>query len=65
MKSKSHSVISNFKLTMLCLMGVLCVTIFWLGVGILKSYESIGIIAVVSGAILSLISFGLITKFTR
>lgn len=64
---KSHSKLSNFKLTMICFLSILCVSAFWVGLGLLgnEAYRIFGIVLAGAGLVLSLFFMVLIGKFTR
>lgn len=62
---KSHSKVSNFKLTLICILGAISFFMFWVGVGLLNKYMLIGAILFGVGLIFSIISFMLVAKFTR
>lgn len=63
--AKSHSVVSNFKLTSICLLASTSVSLLWIGISFFKKYNSLGICLIIVGALLTLISIVLINKFTR
>ena len=63
---KSHSKVSNFKLTMIAFLGAVGIAALWIGLAIIKMdilYIAIPMIA--GGACLSFLSFVLVGKFTR
>lgn len=65
---KSHSVVSNFKLTLICLMLSLSISMVWVGAFLIVSQIVelvVGIVITAACAVLALISFFLISKFTR
>ena len=65
---KSHSVVSNFKLTLICLMLSLSISMVWVGAFLIVSQIVelvVGIVITAACAVLALISFLLISKFTR
>ena len=66
---KSHSKISNFKLTLIIILFTLFISVFWFGIYILTNndttYQNIGIIVTIVGLLFSIFNFILIDKFTR
>ena len=66
---KSHSKLSNSKLTLICFMLSLGVSIVWLGVLLLLGFQNIekaiSIATIVVGGVLSVFSVLLVSKFTR
>ena len=63
---KSHSKVSNFKLTMIAFLGAVGIAALWIGLAIIKMdilYIAIPMIA--GGAFLAFLSFILVGKFTR
>ena len=62
---KSHSKSSNFKLTMICLLASLGVASLFVGLGFLKQYQTLAIILLAAGGVLTLLGLLLINKFTR
>lgn len=64
---KSHSKVSNFKLTLICFFAALAISVFWVGLALLgnEAYRTFGIIASASGLVVSLLFIILIGKFTR
>ncbi|MCR5741549.1 MAG: hypothetical protein K6G38_03725 [Gammaproteobacteria bacterium] len=63
---KSHSKVSNFKLTLVAFLCAVGVAALWVGLALIKSdilYISIPLLA--GGIILSIFSFMLVAKFTR
>ncbi len=65
---RSHSVASNFKLTLICLLLAISLSAVWFGI-ILINHPSvdivIGIVVTAVSAVVALISFLLLSKFTR
>lgn len=62
---KSHSKASNFKLTLICALLAISVSLIWVGLFLIEMEKALGIsIAAVSG-VLSILSFFLIGRFTR
>ena len=62
---RSHSKSSNAKLTFICFIGIIAFTLIFLGLGIIKLYQTYGIITLSIGAVLEIISLILINKFVR
>ncbi len=66
---KSHSKVSNFKLTLIVLCLSLFISLLWAGIFLMTwskgNYLTIGIIVTVGSLCLSLLNFILIGKFTR
>ncbi|MBQ4357356.1 MAG: hypothetical protein II788_05130 [Acholeplasmatales bacterium] len=64
---KSHSKASNAKLTFICFIAALAVSMLWVGIALFGSeaYRIFGIILASVGAVLTLLSLFLISKFTR
>lgn len=62
---KSHSKASNFALTCICLLGIIAFGLIFSGLGLLKLYQTYGIICLVVGIVLGIISSILINKFVR
>ena len=64
---KSHSKASNAKLTFICFIAALAVSMLWVGIALFGSeaYRIFGIILASLGAVLTLLSLFLISKFTR
>ena len=56
---KSHSKLSNGKLTLLCLFTILAFSALWVGLAMLPDYQTFGlIITIISGVLLVLGLFG-------
>jgi len=62
---RSHSKVSNFKLTMISLLGALSVGIIFVSVAFLKTYQNYAIIGIAIGTILFLLTAMLLNKFAR
>ena len=65
---RSHSGVSNFKLTLICLMLSLSLSLVWVGAFLIVTQIVelvVGIVITVACAVLALVSFLLISKFTR
>ena len=63
---KSHSVFSNLKLTLLCLLTAVAVGAFWVGLGMLQVLPApMGVLLLAGGGVLSLLCFALLQRFRR
>lgn len=64
---KSHSKVSNFKLTMICILLTICASAIWLGVSLLLNMDNktLGSIILASGGVGTLLFMFLIGRFTR
>lgn len=62
---KSHSKSSNFKLTLLCIVAIISVTLFWIFLAQIASGETIMIILTVCFGVLSLLCLLLFNAFKR
>ena len=64
---KSHSKVSNFKLTLICFIATISFSLMWVGLALetIDSYKIFGIILAVCGGVFCALSFLLIAKFTR
>ena len=63
---KSHSKVSNFKLTLICFLLTLSISAVWVGVSLLLNVDKVfGGIVLGAGAIGTFIFMYLISKFTR
>jgi hypothetical protein len=66
---KSHSKVSNFKLTLIILCLSLFISLLWAGIFLMTwskdNYFTIGIIVTAFSFVLSIFNFILIGKFTR
>lgn len=62
---KSHSKSSNALLTFICFFNLISISILWIGLAILKSYQAYGYIILIVGIVLTLLSSLLLTKFSR
>ncbi len=65
---RSHSAVSNFKLTLICLLLSIAVSMVWVGVVLITTHAvelAVGIVVTAVSAAVALISFLLISKFTR
>ena len=64
---KSHSKVSNFKLTLICFIASISFSAMWAGVAFetIDSYKIFGIILGICGGVFFVLSLLLISKFTR
>lgn len=64
---RSHSKASNAKLTFICFLAALAVSCLWVGIALIgwEAYKVFGIILASAGALVTLCSLFLISKFTR
>ena len=62
---KSHSKASNFKLTLICMLAAISFNAIFGGLALININKIIGIIVAISGGILFIFSYLLISKFTR
>jgi len=63
---KSHSKVSNFKLTLICFLLTLSISAVWVGVSLLLNVDKVfGGIVLGAGAVGTFIFMYLISKFTR
>ena len=62
---KSHSKVSNFKLTLICLLGIIAFALIFIGLGLFKKYQTYSIYFLAIGGVLELLSLILINKFVR
>jgi len=63
---KSHSKVSNFKLTLICFLLTLSISAVWVGVSLLLNVDKVfGSIVLGAGAVGTFIFMYLISKFTR
>lgn len=71
---RSHSKASNFKLTLICLLGAIGFAILFIGISLLNNntvfinnitFATLAIILLIAGGALSLLSFILIRIFAR
>lgn len=62
---KSHSKASNFKLTLMCLLASISFVLLFFGLSLLNKNKTIGIVVAACGAVLFILSFIMISKFTR
>ncbi len=63
---KSHSKVSNFKLTMICFLLTLSISAVWVGLSLLLNVNTVfGSIVLGAGGVGTLLFMYLISKFTR
>ena len=62
---KSHSKVSNFKLTNICLFLACGICMIFVGLALLKQYKTYSIIGISVGSVLSLLMLILLNKFAR
>ncbi len=64
---KSHSKYSNFKLTFLCILGILFINLLWIGLIIisLEGYFNFGLILSISSFVISILIGLLLIRFKR
>lgn len=62
---KSHSKSSNFKLTLLCIVAIISITLFWIFLSLIASGETIMIVLTTCFGILSLLCLVLFNAFKR
>lgn len=62
---KSHSKVSNFKLTLICLLLSISFLGIWLGVSLINKYTWLGYSILGGSGLVGFFSFLLISKFTR
>lgn len=62
---KSHSKLSNFKLTLICLLLSLSCGLVIVSIGAFKAFQTYSIIGLIIGCILGVFSYFLLSKFTR
>lgn len=64
---KSHSKASNTKLTFICFLAALAVSVMWVGLALIgwEAYRVFGIILAACGGVVTVLTLLLIGKFTR
>lgn len=62
---RSHSKSSNFKLTLICALLSIMFVLLFIGLILIKSHQTLGIILTAVGAVGFIFSFMLVSKFTR
>lgn len=62
---KSHSKASNFKLTLICALLSISLSLIWFGLIFIEKNKVLGISISAASAVIALLSFFLIGRFTR
>ena len=62
---KSHSKVSNFKLTILCLLTIVFFAVLWYGLITLKMHENFALILTIVGGVGTLACICLLNAFSR
>lgn len=62
---KSHSKLSNFYLTIICLLSLIFTSILWIGIGFVKHYPEISYILLAIGIVGTILSIFLLIIFKR
>lgn len=64
---KSHSKSSNFKLTFICFLAALSVSLLWVGVSLIfkDNFKTFGIILTIASGVFTLFTIVLLNKFSR
>ena len=62
---KSHSKLSNAKLTLICFLTILFFAILWCGVVLLKKTDTIGMVVTIIGGAGTVLCFCLLNAFSR
>lgn len=62
---KSHSKVSNVKLTLICLLLAIAFPVCVLGIAMIKDYKTLGIILAAAGGVFTLFGLILINAFKR
>lgn len=62
---KSHSKASNFKLTIICALLAISLSAIWVGLILIDKNKPLGISVSSASAVVALLSFFLIGRFTR
>ena len=62
---KSHSKLSNTKLTLICLFACILEAVLWSGVGVIIKFQALGIILIVVGVVLAIPTILLTKNFKR
>ena len=63
--SKSHSKVSNFKLTLMCILFAIGFGLLFFGLAIALKYQTLGVILICSGCFLSFLMYVFIKAFVR
>ena len=64
-RERSHSKISNFKLTLIALIAILGFNLVFIGLALFNYNQTLSIILMSISGVVSLLSYFLITRFTR
>lgn len=64
-RERSHSKISNFKLTLIALMAILGFNLIFIGLVLFNYNQGLSIAIMSISGVIALISYFLITRFTR
>lgn len=62
---KSHSKVSNFKLTLICMILSLGFAVLVVGLGLINEYKEIGATVTTVGGVMSVVGLVLVNGFTR
>ncbi len=62
---KSHSKASNFKLTLICALLAISVSLVWVGLILIDKNKPLGISISAASAVVALLSFFMVGRFTR
>ena len=62
---KSHSKVSNFKLTFICFLTILFFAILWVGLVLLKQEKTLGVTITAIGGVGTVACFLLLNAFSR
>ena len=62
---KSHSKVSNFKLTLICLLTIIFFAVLWVGLVQLKVLETFGLTLTIIGGVGTLACICLLNAFSR
>ena len=62
---KSHSKASNFKLTLICALLAISVSLVWVGLILIDRNKPLGISISAASAVVALLSFFMVGRFTR
>ncbi len=62
---KSHSKVSNFKLTLICLLTIIFFAVLWVGLVQLKCLETFGLTLTIIGGVGTLACILLLNAFSR
>ena len=62
---KSHSKVSNFKLTLLCILTIFFFAVLWCGLIQLKIFETYGLVITIIGAVGTFLCLVLLNAFSR